>query len=136
MKQHNRKPKYKIGDRVTVAGYGAKVFEIDSITVSYMYEAGKEFSEIVYDATNVSDVTDFIIAEEEEITPLLIATVSLKTLTPEDCEEPTLDDLLDRYIDAALVAEICGEDEESAEAKAEIMRLIVTKAQTEGEASV
>jgi len=62
------KPKYNVGDRVHIEGYGVKEFEITSIHLNYERNSEQEFYDLHYECFSYED-SEYYFADETDISP-------------------------------------------------------------------
>jgi len=112
-----RRPNAGIGDLVTIAGYGNRVFRVDSINYELYRDEEVEHDGIFYETTDVQTL-EMLLADDEDITVISHSENSAKYLRmniakPQPrAELPTIDDLLDDLRSAMLIVDIFGESEE------------------------
>jgi len=63
------KPKYNVGDRVHIEGYGGKEFEITSIHLNYERNSEQEFYDLHYECFSYED-SEYYFADETDISPI------------------------------------------------------------------
>lgn len=71
---HGQLPrKATFGDIVTVLGYGDALYKVENFTEQTINEPNGKVSEVFYDLTDVADYTNYVIADDEDITVVATA---------------------------------------------------------------
>jgi len=71
---HGQLPrKATFGDIVTVLGYGNALYKVENFTEQTINEPNGKVSEVFYDLTDVEDYTNYVIADDEDITVVATA---------------------------------------------------------------
>ena len=60
------KPEYNFGDFVKIAGYGSRVFKIESYRVEHCYSTSEEWTDIVYDLID-TETGAYVECDEEDM---------------------------------------------------------------------
>ena len=99
------KPIAAIGDLVTISGYGARLFRVDSYTHEFLYERGAEYEDIYYDCT-CATTAEYELGAQEDITVICKESEADALLAmydhPEIDEEKT-DDLNKLFVEVRIV---------------------------------
>ena len=112
------KPKYNVGDRVHIEGYGVKEFEITSVHLNYERNSEQEFYDLHYECFSYED-SEYYFADETDISPISegggIALVPRTKAVAEDEGEDIseqIDELLTELNDVMALIEMFGEHED------------------------
>ncbi|QHZ58644.1 hypothetical protein M655_025080 [Brevibacillus sp. NSP2.1] len=115
-------PKFKIGDNVTVKGFGSTVYRVVGCMSSIFFGENECMTEVEYDLVPQNGTTsDMVFACEEDMTlaaapfPFIVFTFAPDATHDEDArnvrrdyENMTVDALLDMYADYALLDRTFG----------------------------
>lgn len=83
-------PTAKIGDLVTIKGYGNRVFRVASLTHEITYEKDAEYEDIYYDCHCVTN-DEYMLGSQDDITVVCKADMSDRFL--ENYEHPKFDEI-------------------------------------------